>query len=104
MQNLEKEILSHISKIINSKKISLWETFQSIDSENNGFITSKQFLFMMQNLGIYLSDGQSDQLLDILNQKLESKRLKYTDLETRLLQHGLEVLFVSFKVYFGLQI
>jgi len=56
VHKLEYEILEHLAKIINNKEQSLWEFYHEIDRDNKGYMTEREFNFLLKKIGIEFDD------------------------------------------------
>ena len=90
LQQLEQDILEHLAKVINAKEMSLWDFYHDLDRDNKGFLTEKEFGFLLKKLGLELNDIKTEQLMRVIDSNAD-KRITYSDLETRLLNSGMEI-------------
>lgn len=70
--------------------MSLWEFYQTIDIENKGYLTVREFSFLLRKIGLDLDDVKIERLMRLIDINSD-KRLAFTELESKLRQYGLKV-------------
>ena len=67
----------------------MWDSFKEFDKKNKGYLTQKEFSFVLKKVGLNLKESEMNNLLKMLDFRNDGN-IYFSEFEYKLNQHGLK--------------